>query len=76
LSPTFLPATSYDLVNIFVGNQPTPDILASFTIDNLLDVYYLPYATLKSSDGTDTALAGSAPGRTYKASLRIRFGAS
>jgi hemoglobin/transferrin/lactoferrin receptor protein len=76
LSSTFVPATSYNLVNIFLGYQPTPDILASFTIDNLLDVYYLPYATLKSTDGTDTALAGSAPGRTYKASLRIRFGAS
>lgn len=76
LPATFLPATSYDLVNIFVGYQPTPDILASFTIDNLLDVYYLPYATLRGTDGTDTALAGSAPGRTYKASLRVRFGAS
>lgn len=74
LSSLYFPASSYDLVNIFIGYQPTPDILASFTIDNLLNAYYLPFATLRSTDGTDTALAGSAPGRVYKAGIKFRFG--
>jgi hemoglobin/transferrin/lactoferrin receptor protein len=74
LSTLYNPATNYDLVNLYLAYQPTPDIVASVGIDNLLDRYYIPFATLRSSDGTDTALAGSAPGRVYKASLRVRFG--
>lgn len=74
LSTLYNPATNYDLVNLYLAYQPTPDIVASVGIDNLLDRYYLPFATLRSADGTDTALAGSAPGRVYKASLRVRFG--
>ena len=74
LGTLYNPATSYDLVNLYLAYQPTPDIVASVGIDNLLDRYYLPFATLRSSDGTDTILAGSAPGRVYKASLRVRFG--
>lgn len=74
LSTLYNPATNYDLVNLYFAYQPTPDIVASFGIDNLLDRYYIPFATLRGTDGTDTALAGSAPGRVYKASLKVRFG--
>jgi len=74
LSTLFNPATNYDLVNLHLAYQPTPDVVASIGIDNLLDRYYIPFATLRGTDGTDTALAGSAPGRLYKASLKVRFG--
>ena len=70
----FNPATNYYLVNLYLAYQPTPDVVASIGIDNLLDRYYIPFATLRGTDGTDTALAGSAPGRLYKASLKVRFG--
>ncbi len=76
LNAQYLPATSYDLVNIFIGYQPTPDVLATFTIDNLLNAYYLPSAVLRGTAGidSDTLLAGSAPGRVYKAGIKFRFG--
>lgn len=74
LSNLYNPATNYDLVNLYLAYSPTPDITASLGIDNLLDRYYVPFATLKAPDQTDTVLAGSAPGRVYKASLRVRFG--
>lgn len=77
---TYIPLESYNLVNFYLGYQPTPDITASFGIDNLLDEYYLPYAVLRSdptsSGNLDTLFAASGPGRTFKGTLRIRFGAS
>jgi hemoglobin/transferrin/lactoferrin receptor protein len=79
---THLPTGSYELVNFYMGYQPTPDVLMSFGIDNLLDRYYLPYSVLRSDStaggggNLDQAYAASAPGRVFKGSLRIRFGAS
>ena len=34
---------SYNLVDVYVGYQPTPDVLVHAAINNLLDEYYLPY---------------------------------
>lgn len=75
----YLPATDYDLVNVFIGYQPTPDILAGFGIDNVLNSYYRPYAipgTTPTDAQRDTLWAAWAPGITYKASLKVRFGAT
>ncbi|MBN8958515.1 MAG: TonB-dependent hemoglobin/transferrin/lactoferrin family receptor [Rhizobiales bacterium] len=60
-----IPATrAYNLVKLYIGYEPTPDILASFTVDNLLNEQYMRYLDYLP-----------APGITYKGSLRIRFGA-
>lgn len=50
-----------------------------FTVDNLLNEYYRPYAIPKSaSDGSsqnDVLWAAPPPGTVYKGSLRVRFSA-
>ncbi|BAR97650.1 TonB-dependent hemoglobin/transferrin/lactoferrin family receptor [Blastochloris viridis] len=61
---------SYNLVDVYVGYQPTPDVLVHAAVNNLLDDYYLPYPVGQ----TDMILATAAPGITYKAGLKIRFG--
>jgi hemoglobin/transferrin/lactoferrin receptor protein len=58
------PSESYNLMKLYIGYQPTPDVLAAFTIDNLLNEQYTRYLDFLPS-----------PGITYKASLRVRFGA-
>lgn len=60
-----IPATkAFNLVKLYIGYEPTPDILASFTVDNLLNEQYMRYLDYLPS-----------PGITYKGSLRVRFGA-
>ena len=46
--PDFAPVPAYNLVNLYIGYQPTPDILASFSIDNLLNKYYVQYMMPKA----------------------------
>jgi hemoglobin/transferrin/lactoferrin receptor protein len=51
----------------------------SFSVDNLLDQTYRPYAVPKSVGGdpvtqNDTYWASVASGITFKGSLKIRFG--
>ena len=41
--PDFAPVDAYNLVNLYIGYQPTPDMLASFGIDNLFNQYYVQY---------------------------------
>ena len=41
---------AYDLVNVYLGYSPTPDVTASFSIDNLLDAYYCPTGAQKHGD--------------------------
>lgn len=75
----YLPATDYNLVNLYVGYSPVPDVTAGFGIDNLLNQYYRPYAVPGSTptdNQRDTLWASPAPGITFKGSLRIRFGAT
>jgi hemoglobin/transferrin/lactoferrin receptor protein len=76
---TYLPGTDYNLVNLFVGYSPTPDILAGVGIDNLFNQYYRPYAvpgTSANDNQRDTLWASPAPGVTFKGSVKIRFGAT
>ena len=74
----YLPATSYDLVNVSLAYQATKDITMSFSVDNILNQYYRPYAIPGSStDGTtqnDVLFSSPGPGTVYKAGLRVHFG--
>ena len=75
----YLPSTSYDLVNLFLTYEPVKDVTLGFTVDNLLNEYYRPYAIPKSAtDGSsqnDVLWAAPPPGTVYKGSLRVRFSA-
>lgn len=74
----YLPATGYELVNLYLAWNATKDILFTASIDNLLNQYYRPYAIPGSStDGTtqnDVLWTSPGPGRVYKAGLKIHFG--
>lgn len=74
----YLPATGYELVNLYLTYNATRDIVFSASIDNLLNQYYRPYAIPGSStDGTtqnDVLWSSPGPGRVYKAGLKIHVG--
>ncbi|RAI45491.1 TonB-dependent hemoglobin/transferrin/lactoferrin family receptor [Rhodoplanes roseus] len=74
----YIPASSYNLVNVYLGYQPTPDVLMGFGIDNLLNQYYRPYAIARTAGDVgaqnDLLWASAAPGITFKGSVKIRFG--
>ncbi|WP_028349406.1 TonB-dependent hemoglobin/transferrin/lactoferrin family receptor [Bradyrhizobium murdochi] len=74
----YLPATGYELVNLYLTWNATKDIVFTASIDNLLNQYYRPYAIPGSStDGTnqnDVLWSSPGPGRVYKAGLKIHFG--
>ncbi|ABD87530.1 TonB-dependent hemoglobin/transferrin/lactoferrin family receptor [Rhodopseudomonas palustris] len=74
----YLPSTAYDLVNLYVTYQPTADITLSFSVDNVLNEYYRPYAIPSSaSDGTtqnDAIWSSPGPGIVYKGGLKVHFG--
>ncbi len=76
---TYLPSTSYDLLNFYLTYDPTPDLTLGFGIDNILNEYYRPYAIPKSSyDGAtqnDVLWSAPPPGIVYKGSMRVRFSA-
>jgi hemoglobin/transferrin/lactoferrin receptor protein len=64
-TPDFNPTRAYNLVKLYIGYEPMPDVLASFTVDNLLNEQYTRYLDYLAS-----------PGVTVKGSLKIRFGAT
>ena len=74
----YLPATNYELVNLYLTWKATPDIVLTASIDNLLNQYYRPYAVPGSSaDGAsqnDVLWASPGAGRVYKGGLTIHFG--
>jgi hemoglobin/transferrin/lactoferrin receptor protein len=74
----YLPSTNYELVNLYVAYQPTADITLNFSVDNILNQYYRPFAIPGSStDGTtqnDVLFSSPGPGITYKGGLKIHFG--
>jgi hemoglobin/transferrin/lactoferrin receptor protein len=63
--PGATPREGYNLVNFYLGYQPTPDILTALTVENLLDEYYVRYL-----DGLPS------PGITFKGQIKIRFGST
>ena len=76
--PDFLPVDAYNLVNLYIGYQPTPDILASFGIDNVFNKYYVQYMNAEglSLPGQPPPIIFPSPGITFKGGLKIRFGVS
>jgi hemoglobin/transferrin/lactoferrin receptor protein len=72
--PVFPPTGSYNLVNLYAGYQPNPDILASFTIENLLNEQYSRYMTyFPNASGTGFPNAFPQAGITFKGALKVRF---
>ncbi|UYO46469.1 TonB-dependent hemoglobin/transferrin/lactoferrin family receptor [Rhodopseudomonas palustris] len=74
----YLPGTSYDLVNLNIAYRPTADVTLNFSIDNLLNNYYRPYAIPGSSaDGSsqnDILFSSPGPGIVYKGGIKVHFG--
>ena len=74
----YSPSTAYDLVNLYVAYQPTRDITLNFSVDNVLNQYYRPYAIPGNSvDGTtqnDALWTSAGPGIVYKGGLKVHFG--
>jgi hemoglobin/transferrin/lactoferrin receptor protein len=74
----YVAGSKYELVNLYLGYAPTPDVLASFTVENLLDQYYRAYAVPGSTaleTQNDTLWAAPGSGITFKGGLKVRFGA-
>ncbi len=79
LPANYLPATDYNLVNLYVGYSPTSDVTVGAGIDNIFNEFYRPYpvpGSTPTDNQRDTEWASPGPGTTFKGSLRIRFGAT
>lgn len=73
--PAFPPTEAYHLVNAYAGYQFNPDVLATFSVENLLNEQYSRYLTSYPSPVTGAApIAFPQPGITFKAGLQVRFG--
>lgn len=75
---TYLPSTSYDLLNFYLTYEPVKDLWVNFTVDNALNKYYRPYAVPRTDvAGTqnDVLWASVPPGIVYKGTVRMRFSA-
>ena len=74
----YLPSTSYDLVNLYLTVKPTQNLTASFSVENLLNQYYRPYAIPRGSVGgeaqNDAIWASAGAGITLKGGLKYHFG--
>ncbi|MDQ8730932.1 TonB-dependent hemoglobin/transferrin/lactoferrin family receptor [Bradyrhizobium sp. LHD-71] len=75
---TYLAGTSYDLLNAYLTYKPHRDITVNFSVDNILDEYYRPYAVPRAADFTstqnDVLWSSAAPGRVFKLGARFHFG--
>jgi hemoglobin/transferrin/lactoferrin receptor protein len=74
---TYLAATSYDLVNLYLQYQPSRDLTFNFSVENLLNQYYRPYAIpIGSTNDTqnDVKWASAGAGIVVKGGLRYHFG--
>jgi hemoglobin/transferrin/lactoferrin receptor protein len=74
----YLPATSYELVNLYLTVKPTKDLSVNFSVENLLNQYYRPYAIPRGAvDGeaqNDALWASAGAGITVKGGLKYHFG--
>jgi hemoglobin/transferrin/lactoferrin receptor protein len=76
---TYTPATSYDLVNLYLQYQPTRDLVFNLSVENLLNQYYRPYAIPIGSTGdtqNDVKWASAGAGLVVKGGVRYHFGGS
>ncbi|ETR76130.1 TonB-denpendent receptor [Afipia sp. P52-10] len=75
---TYLASTSYDLLNAYITYKPHRDVTVNFSVDNILNEYYRPYAVPRAADFTssqnDVLWASAAPGRVFKLGARFHFG--
>ena len=77
IPPTYTPATSYNLVNLYAQYQPTRDLTLNFSVENLLNQYYRPYAIPVGSTGdtqNDVKWASAGAGIVFKGGLKYHFG--
>jgi hemoglobin/transferrin/lactoferrin receptor protein len=68
--PVFDPTPAYNLVNLYLGYQPIPNVLAAVSVENLLNVDYTKYMCCSTAAG----YVVPSPGITFKGSLTIRYG--
>lgn len=77
---TYLPGTSFDLVNLYMAVRPTKDLSVNFSVENILNQYYRPYAIPRAADFTspqnDVLWASAGAGITFKGGLKYHFGGS
>jgi hemoglobin/transferrin/lactoferrin receptor protein len=74
---TYLPATSFDLVNLYLAYRPTQDLTLNLSVENVLNQYYRPYAIPVGSTGdtqNDVKWASAGAGIVFKGGLRYHFG--
>jgi len=75
---SYLPATSYDLVNLYLTARPTDNLTLTASVENILNQYYRPYAVPGTSDFTssqnDVKWASAGAGITVKGGLKYHFG--
>jgi hemoglobin/transferrin/lactoferrin receptor protein len=74
---SYTPATSYDLVNLYAQYQPTSDLTLNFSVENLFNRYYRPYAVPVGSTGdtqNDVKWASAGAGLVIKGGLKYHFG--
>ncbi len=62
-----IPTDSYNLVSLYLGYQPTEDVTAGISVDNLLNEYYFDYLDAQTSRVPSRGLS-------VKGSLKVRFG--
>ncbi|CAN5478390.1 TonB-dependent hemoglobin/transferrin/lactoferrin family receptor [soil metagenome] len=76
---TYLAATSYDLVNMYLTVRPTTNLTVTGSVENLLNQYYRPYAIPRGSSTdtqNDTLWASAGAGITFKGAIKYHFGGS
>lgn len=74
-----VPATSYDLVNLYLTVKPTENLSLNMSVENLLNQYYRPYAIPGPDPGSglvqnDVLWASAGAGITFKGGLKYHFG--
>ena len=62
MAPGAIRVPGYNLVNFYLGYQPSENVLAGISIENILNAYYVRYPEIFPSAGI-----------TVKGSLRIRL---
>lgn len=68
--PMFDSTKAYSLVSLYAGYQVTPEVLAAFSVDNLLNVNYTRYECCSTQAG----YVVPNPGITFKGSLTFHEG--
>jgi hemoglobin/transferrin/lactoferrin receptor protein len=76
-NPDFPPTAAFNLINLYLGYQINPDVLASLVVENLFDEDYSRYMTYypgPSGGPPAPPVAFPQPGITVKGALQIKFG--